>query len=79
MIKATMLTLDHFVPWGRSFWEYKAMFALTEADLAGRMLGCGDGPAGFNAEATRCGLTVVSCDPLLPSTQSNRSTDCHHL
>jgi hypothetical protein len=40
------------------------MFFMAEGDLAGRMLGCGDGPAGSNAEATRCGMTVVSCDPI---------------
>ncbi|MBM3818842.1 MAG: SAM-dependent methyltransferase [Acidimicrobiia bacterium] len=40
------------------------MFALTDADLQGRILGCADGPASFNAEATRRGATVVSFDPL---------------
>lgn len=40
------------------------MFALTDADLATRILGCGDGPASFNAEATRGGGRVVSSDPL---------------
>jgi hypothetical protein len=40
------------------------MFSLSGADLAGRILGCGDGPASFNAEATRIGTKVVSCDPL---------------
>jgi len=40
------------------------MFALTDADLASRILGCGDGPASFNVEATRRGAPVVSCDPL---------------
>ena len=40
------------------------MFALTDADLEGRILGCGDGPASFNAEATRAGARVVSFDPL---------------
>jgi hypothetical protein len=40
------------------------MFALTDADLTGRILGCGDGPASFNAEATRAGVRVVSFDPL---------------
>ena len=34
------------------------MVALTGA------LDCGDGPASFNAEATRLGSTVVSCDPI---------------
>lgn len=40
------------------------MFALTDADLNGRILGCADGPAAFNAEATRQGGQIVSCDPL---------------
>ena len=40
------------------------MFALTDGDLAGTILGCGDGPASFNAEATARGHRVVSCDPL---------------
>jgi hypothetical protein len=59
-----MFTLDQVVPWGRSFEEYSAMFAITEADLVGRVLGCGDGPASFNVEATRRGAAVVSCDPI---------------
>jgi len=40
------------------------MFALSSDDLHGRILGCADGPASFNAEATAAGLSVVSCDPL---------------
>ena len=48
-----MFTLDQVVPWGRSFDEYRAMFAMTDMDLTGRILGCGDGPASFNREATR--------------------------
>jgi hypothetical protein len=59
-----MFTLDKVVPWGRSFDEYRRMFALTETDLGLKILGCGDGPASFNAEATRRGLTVISCDPI---------------
>lgn len=59
-----MFTLDEVVPWGRSFDEYRRMFALTEADLRLRIIGCGDGPASFNAEATRRGATVISCDPV---------------
>jgi hypothetical protein len=59
-----MFTLDQVVPWGRSFDEYRRMFALTEDDLRSRILGCADGPASFNAEATRRGMHVVSCDPL---------------
>ena len=59
-----MFTLEEVVPWGRSFAEYRRMFALSDADLSGRILGCGDGPASFNAEATSRGATVVSFDPL---------------
>jgi SAM-dependent methyltransferase len=57
-------TLDKVVPWGRSYDEYLAMFALTEADLRRSILGCGDGPAGFNAELTRRGGRIVSVDPV---------------
>ena len=59
-----MFTLDQVVPWGRSFDEYRRMFAFTDADLQSRILGCGDGPASFNTEATRAGTAVVSFDPL---------------
>src|SRR5262245_40926763 len=58
------MRLDQIIPWGRSFDEYRRMFALSQADLAGRVLGCGDGPASFNAEATALGYSVVSCDPI---------------
>jgi len=59
-----VFTLSSVVPWGRSLHEYSRMFALSDADLASRLLGCGDGPASFNAELTRQGGRVVSCDPL---------------
>jgi SAM-dependent methyltransferase len=57
-------SIDQIVLWGRSFDEYVGMFGLTETDLSGRILGCGDGPASFNAEATRRGHRVGSCDPV---------------
>jgi len=47
--------LTHAVPWGRSFDEYVAMFALSDDDLQRRLLGCADGPASFNCELTRRG------------------------
>lgn len=59
-----MFTLDQVVPWGRSFDEYRRMFALTDEDLTLTVVGCADGPASFNAEATRLGSAVVSCDPI---------------
>jgi hypothetical protein len=40
------------------------MFRLTDANLSGRIVGCADGPASFNAEMRRRGFAVVSCDPL---------------
>ena len=60
------MTLEYksIVPWGRSFKEYQAMFSLSDADLKSKILGCGDGPASFNAEMTRMGHKVVSCDPV---------------
>lgn len=58
------MELDHVVPWGRSFPEYQRMFNLAPADLDKRILGCGDGPASFNASLTEQGGRVVSCDPV---------------
>jgi hypothetical protein len=57
-------TLKNIVPWGRSFDEYVAMFALSNTDLRRRLLGCGDGPASFNALLTQQGGQVLSVDPL---------------
>ncbi|RNJ48844.1 hypothetical protein [Methylocystis hirsuta] len=56
------MNLSNIVPWVRSFADYRAMFALSDADLRGRVLGCGDGPASFNTEATALGAHVVSVD-----------------
>jgi SAM-dependent methyltransferase len=57
-------TLEKVVPWGRSHDEYVNMFGLTEDDLGRRILGCGDGPAGFNAVLTKRGGDIVSIDPI---------------
>jgi hypothetical protein len=56
--------LSDVVPWGRTFSEYEAMFSLSENDLRKSILGCSDGPAAFNYEATRRGIQVVSTDPI---------------
>ena len=40
------------------------MFDLTNVDLETQILGCGDGPASFNAEMKALGHTVVSVDPI---------------
>lgn len=52
------------VPWGRSFDEYLHMFNLTDEDLYRKIVGCADGPASFNAEMSKRGHRVISCDPL---------------
>jgi SAM-dependent methyltransferase len=56
--------LDSVLPWGRNLAEYKLMFDLSELDLSLRILGCGDGPASFNAEMAQSGRRVVSADPI---------------
>jgi SAM-dependent methyltransferase len=58
------LELTSIVPWGRSYAEYCQMFALSERDLEGYILGCGDGPASFNAELTQAGGRIMSVDPV---------------
>lgn len=58
------MQLEQVVPWGRNASEYRRMFDLAPADLSGRILGCGDGPASFNAEFTAAGYQVVSVDPI---------------
>jgi hypothetical protein len=40
------------------------VFSLTGKDLAGRTLGCGDGPVSFDTGATVRRHAVISCDPL---------------
>ena len=58
------MQLNEVVPWGRCLKEYKEMFSLSEVDLQGKILGCGDGPASFNAEVTAAGGKVISVDPI---------------
>jgi hypothetical protein len=57
-------SLSDVVPWGRNFEEYCSMFALSPADLSRRILGCGDGPASFNAVGTGLGCRIVSVDSI---------------
>ena len=56
--------LDKVVPWGRSYVDYCNMFGLRDHDLGLSILDCGGGPASFNAEMTKMGNQVISCDPL---------------
>ena len=67
------MKLDRVIPWGRNLEEYKLMFNLSEVDLKAQILGCGDGPASFNAEMTKLGYSVTSVDPIYQfSTQQIR-------
>ncbi len=52
------------VPWGRNLEAYQQMFSLTAIDLDKKILGCGDGPASFNAEMHQQGRQVISLDPI---------------
>ena len=56
--------LDNVVPWGRSFDEYRSMFALSKNDLKKPIMGCADGPSSFNATLTKQGGSIISIDPL---------------
>jgi hypothetical protein len=58
------LKLEKVIPWGRSLAEYIRMFDLTPEQLKMRILDCAGGPASFNAEMTRQGYNVISCDPV---------------
>jgi len=56
--------LENIVPWGRSLKEYALIFDLTSEDFKKEILGCGDGPASFNAELTAQNGHVISVDPI---------------
>ncbi len=57
-------TLRDVVPWGRSFDEYAAMFALSARDLSLRILDIGGGPSSFTATLCRAGGRAASADPI---------------
>lgn len=59
-----VMKLEKVVPFGRTLNEYIKMFNITQYDLKKRLLGVGDGPASFNAEATQIGGRVTSIDPI---------------
>ncbi|WP_293332265.1 class I SAM-dependent methyltransferase [Microcoleus sp. CAWBG58] len=58
------LNLDEVIPLGRCLDEYIGMFSLTSSDLKLAILDCAGGTANFNAEMTRQGQKVISCDPV---------------
>ncbi len=62
--------LKNVVPWGRTFAEYKRMFALSEADLNKKIISFGDGPASFNSEMTKRNKQIISIDPVYRFSES---------
>lgn len=59
------VNLERVVPFGRSLDEYRQMFALSPTELKSKkILGVGDGPASFNAEATKTSANITSIDPI---------------
>ncbi|GAB4588838.1 hypothetical protein Ntsu_66700 [Nocardia sp. IFM 10818] len=48
----------------RSLAEYRAMFALTDAELRGHILDCPGGAASFTCEAVEFGARAVAVDPV---------------
>jgi hypothetical protein len=59
------LDIDRVAFIGRTFFEYKRMFALDEMVLRnGPVLDCAAGPSSFTAEAHGSGFQVTACDLL---------------
>lgn len=60
----------------RSLDEYRRMFALTDADLAARILDCPGGAASLTAEVNAAGGRATACDPAyeLPVEQVRETT-----
>lgn len=55
---------DNFIVSARNLEEYRALFALTDDDLARRILDCPGGAASFTAEVAAQGGDVTAADPV---------------
>lgn len=64
------MDLQRAVPWGRDLSEYLEMFSLPDMNAGSTVIGCGDGPASFNVEATARGIDVTSVDPIYAFTKA---------
>jgi len=69
--------LKNVVPWGRNLEEYTKIFKLTDADLNGKIISFGDGPASFNSEMTKFDKTVVSLDFIYQFTKTELKQRIH--
>lgn len=56
--------MSDLVLWGHHLDDYREMFDLTSAELAGDLLEFGSGPSAFNVEVREQALSCVSCDPM---------------
>ncbi|STX52225.1 SAM-dependent methyltransferase [Legionella busanensis] len=56
--------MSNLVLWGHHVDEYQEMFALSDKDLAGKILEYGSGPSAFNTEISEDKKHCISCDPL---------------
>lgn len=57
--------LSNVVPWGRRLSEYQEMFHLDNEEIKRKkIVSFGDGPASFNAEASKKGANILSLDPI---------------
>ncbi len=56
--------MKKFVLWGHHLKDYREMFDLQDDDLKRNILEFGCGATSFNAEMTKLGHHVTSCDPL---------------
>ncbi len=55
------------------------MFSLTDDDLKRKILGCGDGPASFNAEMYALGHRVISFDPVYAFSRAEIEQRVHEM
>ena len=63
------------VLWGHHVDEYKEMFALSQADLTGRILEFGSGASAVNAELRDKAVEIISCDPLFVLDKATLTTN----
>lgn len=68
------LDIGEYLVSARSFSEYRAMFALTDDDLTGRVLDCPGGAASFTAAAAGLGCDAVAVDPVYAATHDALAT-----
>jgi hypothetical protein len=64
------IQLKEIIPLGRSFNEYVSQFALSETDLAKKILDCGGGPSSFIYQMKHRNQQAISIDPIYQFTSA---------